>query len=74
MATAALENLRTKLFEDSEGSKFARLKDRLLKNHGQQERLAVLSMLVDYVRDEHGYAWNPVTQETITDWPAQYLV
>src|SRR5450830_288015 len=57
MATAALENLRTKLFEESEGSKFARLKDRLLKNHGQQERLAVLAMLVDYVRDGQLLHW-----------------
>lgn len=57
MATAALENLRTKLFEESESSKFARLKDRLLKNHGQQERLAVLAMLVDYVRDGQLLHW-----------------
>lgn len=43
MAPAALARLRRQLFEESDGSKFARLKERLLKNHGQAERLAVLA-------------------------------
>lgn len=43
MTTAALSRLRRQLFEESDGNKFARLKDSLLKNHGQAERLAVLA-------------------------------
>ena len=28
----------------------------------------------ELIKAQHGYAWNPVTQASIADWPAQYLV
>lgn len=28
----------------------------------------------ELIKAQHGYAWNPVTQQTIADWPAQYIV
>lgn len=57
MAAAPLAALHRKLFDETDGSKFARLKDRLLNNHGQTERAAVLSILAAYIRDGQLLHW-----------------
>jgi len=57
MATAPLPALHRKLFDETSGEKFARLKDRLLKNHGEADRAAVLSILAAYIRDGQLLHW-----------------
>lgn len=57
MATAPLAALHRKLFDETDGSKFARLKDRLLNNHGIADRAAVLSILAAYIRDGQLLHW-----------------
>lgn len=57
MAAAPLAALHRKLFDETDGSKFARLKDRLLNNHGETERAAVLSILAAYIRDGQLLHW-----------------
>ena len=57
MAAAPLAALHRKLFDETDGSKFARLKDRLLNNHGEADRAAVLSILAAYIRDGQLLHW-----------------
>ncbi len=51
MAIAPLAALHRKLFDETDGSKFARLKERLLKKHAADERQDVLEILMAYARD-----------------------
>ena len=57
MAAAPLAALHRKLFDETDGSKFARLKERLLKKHAANERLAVLDILMAYARDGQLLHW-----------------
>ncbi|PLY44327.1 hypothetical protein CSZ94_06195 [Janthinobacterium sp. ROICE36] len=57
MAVAPLAALHRKLFDETDGSKFARLKERLLKKHAPDERLAVLDILTAYARDGQLLHW-----------------
>ena len=57
MAVAPLAALHRKLFDETDGSKFARLKDRLLKKHAPDDRLAVLDILTAYARDGQLLHW-----------------
>ena len=57
MAVAPLAALHRKLFDETDGSKFARLKERLLKKHVPDDRLAVLDILMAYARDGQLLHW-----------------
>lgn len=57
MAITPLAALHRKLFDETDGSKFATLKDRLIKKHGETERLAVLDILGAYARDGQLLHW-----------------
>ena len=57
MAVAPLAALHRKLFDETDGSKFARLKDRLLKKHAADERQAVLAILIAYAREGQLLHW-----------------
>ena len=57
MAAAPLAALHRKLFDETDGNKFARLKDRLLKKHGADERQAVLAILIAYAREGQLLHW-----------------
>lgn len=57
MAISALAALHRKLFDETDGVKFATLKDRLIKKHGETERLAVLAILTAYARDGQLLHW-----------------
>ncbi|MGK5055868.1 SMI1/KNR4 family protein [Janthinobacterium sp. LB2P49] len=57
MAVSPLAALHRKLFDETDGSKFARLKERLLKKHAVDERLAVLDILMAYARDGQLLHW-----------------
>ncbi|WP_426073669.1 SMI1/KNR4 family protein [Janthinobacterium sp. DSP2-3-3] len=57
MAVAPLAALHRKLFDETDGSKFSRLKDRLLKNHAANERQAVLAILIAYAREGQLLHW-----------------
>ncbi|WFR77615.1 SMI1/KNR4 family protein [Janthinobacterium rivuli] len=57
MAVTALAALHRKLFDETDGSKFARLKERLIKKHAADERLAVLEILMAYARDGQLLHW-----------------
>ena len=45
MAVSPLAALHRKLFDETDGVKFSKLKDRLLKKHAGDDRLAVLDIL-----------------------------
>lgn len=57
MAVTALAALHRKLFDETDGNKFARLKDRLLNKHGVDERQAVLDILVGYAKEGQLLHW-----------------
>ena len=57
MAATPLAALHRKLFDETDGNKFARLKDRLLNKHAPDERLAVLNILIGYARDGQLLHW-----------------
>lgn len=57
MAVSPLAALHRKLFDETDGNKFARLKDRLLKKHAADERPAVLAILMAYARDGQLLHW-----------------
>ncbi|WP_058049870.1 SMI1/KNR4 family protein [Janthinobacterium sp. Ant5-2-1] len=57
MAIAPLAALHRKLFDETDGSKFARLKERLLKKHAADERQDVLEILMAYARDGQLLHW-----------------
>ncbi len=57
MAVAPLAALHRKLFDETDGSKFARLKERLLKKHAADERQAVLAILTAYAREGQLLHW-----------------
>ena len=57
MAVTPLAALHRKLFDETDGNKFARLKDRLIKKHGMDERRAVLDILIGYARDGQLLHW-----------------
>lgn len=57
MAVTPLAALHRKLFDETDGNKFARLKDRLIKKHGVDERLAVLDILIGYAREGQLLHW-----------------
>ena len=51
MAVAPLAALHRKLFDETDGNKFSKLKDRLLKKHAAGERQAVLAILIAYAME-----------------------
>ncbi|MED5595927.1 SMI1/KNR4 family protein [Janthinobacterium sp. P210006] len=57
MAVTPLAALHRKLFDETDGNKFARLKDRLIKKHGMDERRAVLDILIGYAKDGQLLHW-----------------
>lgn len=57
MAVAPLAALHRKLFDETDGVKFSKLKDRLLNKHAADERLAVLDILIAYARDGQLLHW-----------------
>lgn len=57
MAVAPLAALHRKLFDETDGNKFSRLKERLLKKHAADERQAVLEILMAYARDGQLLHW-----------------
>ena len=57
MAITPLAALHRKLFDEADGSKFATLKDRLIKKHGETDRLAVLEILSAYAREGQLLHW-----------------
>ena len=57
MAVAPLAALHRKLFDETDGVKFSKLKDRLLKKHASDDRLAVLDILTAYARDGQLLHW-----------------
>ncbi|MGK5060385.1 SMI1/KNR4 family protein [Janthinobacterium sp. LB2P49] len=57
MAITPLAALHRKLFDEADGSKFATLKDRLIKKHGETDRLAVLEILSTYAREGQLLHW-----------------
>ena len=57
MAITPLAALHRKLFDETDGSKFATLKDRLIKKHGETDRLAVLEILSAYAREGQLLHW-----------------
>lgn len=57
MAVAPLAALHRKLFDETDGVKFSKLKDRLLKKHGASERLAVLAILICYAKEGQLLHW-----------------
>ena len=57
MAITPLAALHRKLFDETDGSKFATLKDRLIKKHGETDRLVVLEILSAYARDGQLLHW-----------------
>lgn len=57
MAITPLAALHRKLFDETDGVKFGKLADRLLKKHGESDRQAVLAMLTAYARDGQLLHW-----------------
>lgn len=57
MAITPLAALHRKLFDETDGSKFATLKDRLIKKHGETDRLAVMEILSAYAREGQLLHW-----------------
>ena len=57
MAVTPLAALHRKLFDETDGNKFARLKDRLINKHGVDARRAVLDILIGYARDGQLLHW-----------------
>ena len=51
MAITPLAALHRKLFDETDGVKFSTLKDRLIRKHGETERIAVLDILGAYARE-----------------------
>jgi len=67
MAITPLAALHRKLFDETDGSKFATLKDRLIKKHGETDRLAVLEILSAYARDGQLLHWRSSLLNAIVD-------
>lgn len=65
MAITPLAALHRKLFDETDGSKFATLKDRLIKKHGESDRQAVLAILSAYARDGQLLHWRSSLVNTI---------
>lgn len=57
MAVTALAALHRKLFDETDGVKFSKLKDRLLAKHGASDRLAVLDILIGYAKEGQLLHW-----------------
>jgi hypothetical protein len=57
MAVAPLAALHRKLFDETDGVKFSKLKDRLLAKHGAGDRLAVLDILIGYAKEGQLLHW-----------------
>lgn len=57
MAITPLAALHRKLFDETDGVKFSTLKDRLIRKHGETERLAVLDILGAYAREGQLLHW-----------------
>ena len=57
MAVSPLAALHRKLFDETDGVKFSKLKDRLLKKHAGDDRLAVLDILIAYAREGQLLHW-----------------
>ncbi|WP_219115923.1 SMI1/KNR4 family protein [Janthinobacterium sp. UMAB-56] len=57
MALAPLAALHRKLFDETDGVKFSKLKDKLLAKHAASDRLAVLDILIGYAREGQLLHW-----------------
>ncbi|SFX29053.1 SMI1 / KNR4 family (SUKH-1) [Janthinobacterium lividum] len=67
MAITPLAALHRKLFDETDGVKFATLKDRLIEKHGETDRLAVLDILSAYARDGQLLHWRTSLVHTMAD-------
>lgn len=57
MAVAPLAALHRKLFDETDGVKFSKLNERLLKKHAADERQAVLAILIAYALEGQLLQW-----------------
>lgn len=57
MAVTPLAALHRKLFDETDGNKFARLKDRLLAKHAPEARCAVRDMFIAYAKEGQLLHW-----------------
>ena len=57
MAVTPLAALHRKLFDETDGNKFARLKDRLLAKHAPNERCAVRDIFIAYAKEGQLLHW-----------------
>ena len=57
MAVTPLAALHRKLFDQTDGNKFASLKDRLLAKHAPGERCAVRDIFIAYAQDGQLLHW-----------------
>lgn len=67
MAITPLAALHRKLFDETDGVKFSTLKDRLIKKHGETDRLAVLDILGAYARDGQLLHWRSSLVHTMAE-------
>lgn len=67
MAITPLAALHRKLFDETDGGKFATLKDRLIKKYGETDRQAVLEILSAYARDGQLLHWRSSLVNAMVD-------
>ncbi|MBW8687754.1 SMI1/KNR4 family protein [Chitinophaga rhizophila] len=57
MAKSTMQDLAEKLFSESDGSKFAKLKDKLIATYGQSDQAQVIEILTSYAKDGKLLHW-----------------
>ena len=57
MKTNKIEELQRQLFEETDGTKFSRLKDKLIKNYSALQREAVMHVFMQYAREGKLVHW-----------------
>ena len=57
MAKATLQDLSTQLLNESDGNKFAKLKDKLIRQFGETDTTQVLEVLTNYTREGKLLHW-----------------
>jgi hypothetical protein len=67
MATTPLAALHRKLFDETDGVKFSKLKDQLIKKYGETDHLTVLDILMAYVREGQLLHWRSSLVNVIVD-------
>lgn len=66
MAKATLQELSGKLFPESDGTKFSKIKDTLIKDFGVTDAAQVLEVLTRYVREGKLLHWRNFLMTDIT--------